>query len=765
MRYGFQFADQLHHLNFGKPTKELALLRELPGLIESHDDTLTCHDPIRESQVEDSLNTLPGCRTLTIIAPVKTTWRSATAVTAAVLLSVTGWVVQADEGMWLFNDPPRNLLKARHGFEPTDTWLRHVQRASIRFNNGGSGSFASADGLILSNHHVGADALQKLSDAEHDYLKDGFLARSRADEMRCVDLELNVLIDIEDVTARVAGAVKDGMPPEAALKARRAAMAAIEKESLERTGLRSDVVTLYQGGRYHLYRYKRYTDVRLVFAPEQQAAAFGGDPDNFEYPRYCLDMILFRAYEDGQPARVEDYLKWNPRGAAEGELVFVSGHPGSTSRSLTMTELAYDRDVRLPYTLGRLYNLEVLLSAYSARDVENERRARDLLLGVQNSRKALRGQLAGLLDPSIFGRKMEEETALRRQLASTDQGRAATDSWNRIEAAQETIARHALHYRLLEAGHAFGGDLFDIARVLVRAADELPKPNGERLPEFRDSSLDSLRFGLFSEKPIHDDLEQLLLSDSLTWFAAKLGATNALVQSALQGKSPRERAAELVRNTRVGDVDFRKTLFEGGRQAVAAANDPMLELARHVDDEARAVRSIVEAQDEVKKQAHAKIAEARFALAGSDHYPDATFTLRLAFGTVRGYQEQGESIPHETRLRGLYERAEAQGHRPPFDLPERWMERRESLDPSQPVNFVSTCDIIGGNSGSPVINRDAELVGLIFDGNIQSLVLDYLFTDEQARAIAVHPAAMIEALDKVYGADHLVIEILGAKND
>ena len=697
---------------------------------------------------------------------METNWRWAVAAKAgAVLLWTVGQFACADEGMWLFNDPPRKLLAERYGFEPADAWLEHVQKASVRFNNGGSGSFVSAEGLILSNHHVGADAVQKLSGAGRDYLKDGFLARSRSEELPCVDLELNVLMSIEDVTGRVNAAVQAGMSPEDAFQARRAVMAAIEQESLDRTGLRSDVVTLFQGGRYHLYRYKRYTDVRLVFSPEQQIAFFGGDPDNFEYPRYCLDMVLFRAYEDGRPARTEHHLKWNVRGAAEGELVFVSGHPGRTGRSLTMAELEYDRDSRLPYTLERLYNLDVILTAYSARGAENERRAKDQLLGVQNGRKALRGQLAGLLDPGIIRLKAEDEEALRRELSSSERWRPVLDAWNRIEAAQAVIAQHAIEYRFLEAGHAFGGDLFDIARTLARATDELPKPNGERLSEFRDSALESLKLGLFSEKPIHDDLEQLLLSESLTWFATKLGPTHAIVQAVLEGKSPRERAADLVLNSRVGKVDARRKLFGGGRESIATANDPMIDLALRIDDASRAVRKIIEAQDELKQQAHAKIAEARFALAGTSRYPDATFTLRLAFGTVAGYLDQSEVLPHQTRIQGLYERAEDQHHRPPFDLPARWIESRNELDLSTPINFVSTCDIIGGNSGSPVINRNGELVGLIFDGNIHSLVLDHIYTEEQARAISVHPAAMVEALKRVYTADDLIAEILGENRD
>jgi len=670
---------------------------------------------------------------------------------------------RADEGMWLFNDPPRQLLKERHNFDITDAWLEHVQKSSVRFNSGGSGSFVSEDGLILSNHHVGADTLQKVSTKEKDYLKNGFHARTLDEEIKAPDLELNVLASIEDVTDRVNAAVKTGLSDEEAFKARRAVMAEIEKESKDKTGLRSDVVTLYQGGRYHLYRFKRYTDVRVVFAPEQQIAFFGGDPDNFEYPRYDLDICFFRAYEEGKPAKIQHYLKWSERGTKEGDLVFVSGHPGRTSRLLTMAELEYTRDYRLPKTLERLYRLEVLLGAYSARSQENARRAKDELFGVQNSRKANLGRHAGLLDPKLMSKKAAAEKKLRDAVASRDDLKEAAGAWDRIAAAQKLIADNARAYNLLEAGLAFNSELFGIARTLLRAGDERPKPNGERLREFNESGRESLELALFSTKPIYDDLEELQLADSLTYLVEEMGATNQIVQEVLAGKSPRERAAELVRRTKVKDVPFRKKLYEAGQSAVASANDPMIALAKLIDEEARAVRKIIETQGEVKQQAHAKIAKARFALEGTGNYPDATFTLRLAFGLVKGFEEGGKHIPAHTKIAGLYERAREQDYRPPFDLPKIWLDRKSKLNLETEFNLVSTADIIGGNSGSPTIDRKGEFVGIIFDGNIQSLVLDFIYTDEQARAVSVDSRGIIESLRKVYRTDNVVAELTGGK--
>jgi hypothetical protein len=677
-------------------------------------------------------------------------------------------IVYGDEGMWLFNNPPREYLKKKYGFDVTPEWLEHVQKASVRFNSGGSGSFVSPDGLVMTNHHVGADCLQKISDAKHNYLRDGFHARTRAEEHKCTDLELNVLMSIEDVTARVKAAVKPGMTPEQAFAARRAVMAEIEKESFDKTGLRSDVITLYQGGLYHLYRFKKYTDVRLVFAPEQQIAFFGGDPDNFEYPRYDLDVCFFRVYENGKPAQIEHYLQWSKAGAKDGELVFVSGHPGHTNRLATLAELAYLRDVGYPFLLQRLNRLEVLLLAFSARNDENARQARELLFGVQNSRKARVGGLAALLDPQLMARKKEQENKLRAKANADESLKDARDAWDRIAAAQKVRAANIRKYTLLEGGRGgaagFHSELFDIARTLLRAADEKAKPNSKRLREFRDSNLESLEFQLFSEAPLYDNFEKVKLADGLTFLATELGADHPLVKKALNGKSPAERAYELISGTKLKDVKLRKKLYKGGKEALATVHDPMLELARLVDPEARKVRKIMESEvEEVQRQAYAEIAKVKFALEGASTYPDATFTLRLSFGQVKGYEEDGKHVPFETTFAGLYKHSAEHHNREPFNLPPRWIDKKDRLNLKVPLNFVCTADIIGGNSGSPVLNRRAEVVGLIFDGNIQSLALDFAYSDEQARAVAVHSAGIIEALRKVYDADALADELTRSK--
>jgi hypothetical protein len=518
-----------------------------------------------------------------------------------------------------------------------------------------------------------------------------------------------------------------------------------------------------------LYRYKRYDDVRLVFAPEQQIAFFGGDPDNFEYPRYDLDVCIFRVYENGQPAKIDNFLKWNVHGPTDGELTFVSGSPGKTDRQLTLDELADTRDRYLPYVLGMFNRREVLELAYSARSFENARKAREDLFGHQNSRKAVNGILAGLFDPQIWSALKTREQKLRDAIERDPKLKSTIAAYDRIKRAQAEIVKNAPRYNYLEqerpsiVGYrpprALSGNLFKYARLLMRAIDERAKPNGERIPEFRDSARESLELELFSTEPIYDDYEILRLTDSLTDFASQFGANDPMVQKVLAGKSPRDRAVELVSGTRLKDVAVRKDFYRKDAAALQATHDPMLDLARLIDGPAREARKIYDAQDEIKKQAYAEIAKARFAIEGTGSYPDATFTLRLSYGTVRGYEQDGKQIPAFTDFAGLYQRSAEHDNKPPFDIPQRWIDKKANLNLSTHFDFVSDADIIGGNSGSPVVNKSNEFVGIIFDGNIQSLVLDCIYTDTQARAVSVDSAAIIEALRKVYDAGALADEL------
>jgi hypothetical protein len=672
--------------------------------------------------------------------------------------------------MWLFSAPPLERIERDHGLRLTPKWLEHLQRSSVRLSSGGSGAFVSPDGLVLTNHHVGADAIHKVSDASHDLLASGFAAATRAEELKCQDLELNVLISIEDVTARVQAAVTVTMTPDEAFAARRAVMAEIEKESLAATGLRSDVVTLWQGAAYHLYRAKKYTDVRLVFAPEQQIAFFGGDADNFEFPRYNLDICLFRAYEDGRPAKVDHHLAWATRPVAAGDVVFVSGHPGHTDRGATVAELVSLRDRRLPLDLRILNRLEATIGAYAARGPEERRQAQQDLHGVENGRKARAGVLGGLLDPAIMTAKRQAEAGQRLEIDDKFVGRESP--FVRIARAQQRLDAISERLRLVEGAAGFNSDSFRTARTILRSVEERAKPSGERLREYRESNRESLEQQLFSDEPLYDAFETVKLADSLTFLATSLGADDELVVRVLNGKAPVDRAAVAVAGTELGRrappstrPDRRRELYEGGMAAVAASTDAMLALAKLVDGESRRLRAIAEAEEEVKKQAHAEISRARFAREGLAMAPDATFTLRLAYGVVTGGTQAGISYPAVTTFGGLFTRAEEKQEMPPFDLPPRWLKARPTLAAdatfvATAFNFASTADIIGGNSGSPVVNAAGELVGVIFDGNIDSLVLDVAYDDQRARAVAVDATGIVAALQRVYKADMLLAEIL-----
>jgi hypothetical protein len=682
------------------------------------------------------------------------------------LILVSCWLVLlgavlglADEGMWTFDNPPRKNLQERYGFTPTQEWLDHIRLSSVRFNDGGSGSFVSAHGLVLTNHHVARGQLQKVSSAKKDYVKDGFYAKTAAEEMKCPDLELNVLVSMENVTAQVLAALKPGMSDQEALKARKSAIAEIESNSLKATGLRSDVIPLYRGGEYWLYRYKKYTDIRLVFAPEQQIAFFGGDPDNFTFPRHDIDMALFRVYENGKPVDSPNYLKWNSKGAAEGDLVFVSGHPGSTNRTYSAAQLEYWRDYYYPLRLKVAKKRVEALRRYAAQGPEAARQAEGTIWSIMNSLKAWTGEYEGLLDKSLMAKKQREENEFRAKVASKPEWQKEYgDAWDALAAAtakrQEMLK--PLQFRILR-----GSRMANIALTIVQYVAEVKKPDGVRLDGFHDSQLDSLRFRLFSPAPVYPKLEEWMLAAGLEESQAELGANDPFIQTVLKGRAPAEVAKEVIGGTKLASPAFRKSLVEGGEAAVAASTDPLIALVRQVDPiDRQMIKWMEDNVESVETPAEEKIGRARFAVYGKSEYPDATFTLRLSYGAAKGYPMNGTDAPYKTTLFGLYDRALSFDLKSPYDLPARFLERKNALDLSTPLNFVSACDIIGGNSGSPVIDRDGQLIGLIFDGNIESLVGRFVYDDTKNRAVAVHAAAMIEVLRKLYDAGALADELL-----
>jgi S1-C subfamily serine protease len=665
-------------------------------------------------------------------------------------------VARADEGMWPFDMVPRSRIEQDHHVTLTDGWLDHVRLASLRFNVGGSGSFVSPRGLVLTNHHVAGDCIAKLASPSHDYLATGYVAGHDGPEAACPDLEVDELVSTEDVTQRVHDARKPGMSDADGNRAVKGAMSAIEKECHEATKLRCDVVTLYAGAIYHLYRYRRYTDVRLVFAPEADIAFFGGDPDNFTFPRYDLDLAVFRVYDQGQPLRPKDWLRWNPHGPKDGDVVFTSGHPGRTSRNATVAELDVLRDVVYPRTMARMGAWRSGLLRWAASGPEGKRQVREAIFGVENSLKALGGFEQGLRDPALMRKKSDTERRLRRGVdADVELKSKFGGAWDDIGHVQKVFADMYPRYEALEAG--VGGPLLRFARALVRLPVERALPNDQRLPEFRETALEELSLHVLSSAPLYPGVEEAYVAQWLSELNDVLGQRDAAVDKVLGGRSPEQAAREIIARSSLYDVYARRALWNGGQAAIDSSTDPLIVAMRTLEPESRAARRRYD--DEVEAPMRTlgrRVAEATFAVDGTRVAPDATFTLRLSIGVVRGYSEHAAAVPYETDFGGMYRHATGTD---PYKLPPRWTAARDKLSARTPLNFVSTNDIIGGNSGSPVVNPAGDLVGLIFDGNLASMANRFVYDETSARAISVDSAAMLEALGTVYGASGLAQEL------
>jgi hypothetical protein len=638
-----------------------------------------------------------------------------------------------------------------------------VQQASVRFP-GGSGSFVSPDGLVLTNHHLSLEMLHKISTPARDFASQGFVAADRAAEVKALDLELLSLQTIEDITAKVNASIKPGMTSAESLVARRAAIAAIEKEAQATTGLQAETVTLYQGAQYHLYLYKKYTDVRLVFAPEFDAAFYGGDPDNFTFPRYCLDMTLWRVYDNGKPLAVKNYLPWSSTGEKDGDAVFTSGHPGATQRLNTVAHLEFLRDFALPLSRRAFTDIRNALDAYGSLGAEQKRQANDDFFSIENSLKSWKGQIAGLQDPAIMNKKRRDEQALRARVDANPELKAKyADAWDNIAAGRRNLAPYNMERTYFESGLGFYTQYFNTARMIVRWADESQKPNGQRLPEYADARKPQIERLLGSEAPVFAGMEQAKLEASLGLLIKEVGAANPLVVKVMAGKPPKARAEELIAGTKMGEAAARKALYAGGKAAVDASTDTMIQLVRMIDARAHELRTKYDNEVlAVERDGYAKIAQAVFAAQGDSAYPDGTFTLRLSYGQVRGYTDNGKPVAPFTEIRGLYVRGDDHGLKPPYKYPDSWLKAKGAIKMTTPYNFVTTNDIVGGNSGSPVINAKGELVGLVFDGNIQSLPGYFVYDAAVNRMVAVDSRGMIEALKTVYKAEAIVSELLGS---
>lgn len=666
---------------------------------------------------------------------------------------------RADEGMWPLNNFPAGEVEKLYGFKPTQEWLDHVQLSAARLAQGCSAGFVSARGLVQTNHHCAQHCIEELSSSGKNFVQTGFYAKNEGDEVKCPNAEINQLIDISDVTARVLDAVA-GRDGAAYAEAKRAVRAVIARECAGGDStFRCDVVELYNGGVYNLYKYRRYQDVRLVFAPEQSIAFFGGDPDNFEFPRYDLDVSYLRVYQDGKPLdTTTNYFHYASEDVKPGDLTFTAGNPGSTQRQSTVAELEFARDVTLIRSLVSLSEFRGQLTEFSTKGPEEARIATGRLFGVENSLKAQKGRLEALIDPALLQAKTKTENDLRAKVDADPALKAeAGDAWDNIRSVLKKWRPKRDRYVYLEGHAGFSSQLFGDSLALVRLPIEKEKPDEKRLPEYTEANFPSLKQSLLADQPIYPELEKLTLTFSLTKLREILGPDDPFVKKTLGRKSPAELANELIDGTKLRDAAFRKALLEGGQKALDAADDPMIAFARLVDPDFREVRKDYE--DNIAaplNKFHTQIARARFKIYGASVYPDATFTLRISYGTVKGYWQEGKSIAPITRIGGLFERATGA---PPYNLPETWLAAQPSLNLDQPMNFVTSNDIIGGNSGSPVINSAGEVVGLIFDGNKQSLGGDFGYDPSRNRAIAVNVGALREALAKVYHADRLVTEL------
>jgi hypothetical protein len=661
--------------------------------------------------------------------------------------------------MWTFEAPPLDYWKARYGFAPTKAWLDHVRLASIRLPNCSS-SFVSSRGLVMTNHHCARECITAVSTPDSNLQEIGFVAKTQAEERKCPGLFVDQLQSIDDVTDRVQHAISATTPAKQVAQ-RSAAIDSIEKGCETDSTTQCQVITYYQGGAYSLYRFKRFSDLRLVMAPEEAISFFGGDPDNFTYPRYDLDLSLMRVYENDQPYQPKDYLKWSREGAKEGDVVFVTGNPGSTGRLLTVAQMEYLRDVQYPAQLAAYDRNLAVLRELAQKDETTRRAVENDIFSLENSKKAVTGYLSGLQDSSIMAKKRAFERDFRRRIAADPKLKARYGTaWDAIATSQKQLAGLAKQQRW----YSFGGSpLLNVAGGLVRIPEQAKLPDSLRLPQYRGQGLENIKNSIMGDVPTTTDQDREMLQAWLTQASKDLPLSDPYLTAFLGGRSPEVAAEVAVNGTKLADSAYRASLLQGGSAAVASSKDPLIVLARKLNPIAMRVQQRAARLQDVSSANTEKVGRAIFAAYGRSLPPDATFSLRITDGVVKSFPMNGTIAPYKTSFYGLYGRSAEFDDKPPFKLPERWKTHRDRLDLSTPLNLVTTNDIIGGNSGSPVINKNAEVVGLIFDGNIEQLPNRFLYTDEVSRAVAVHSRGIPEALRKVYEADRIADELEGVQ--
>ena len=674
------------------------------------------------------------------------------AVTFAFCVVFAG-VARADEGMWTFDNFPSSTVQAKYGFKPSQAWLDHVRQSALRIAGGCTASFVSPSGLIMTNHHCAVECADANSTAAHNYVNEGYYAKTEADEFKCPGFEIDQLQTITNVTPQMMAATK-GKSGTQLTAAIRAENAQLQKACATVATIRCDVVSLYHGGVYDLYKYRRYRDIRLAFIPEFGVAQFGGDPDNFNFPRFDFDVAFIRAYDDNKPASTPQYFKWSKNGSKDGDLVFVPGNPGSTSRQLTVSQLEYLRDNSYPFVLPYLAEERGELQQYGREGAEQARTSRDDVFYIANSFKAITGEEQALQDPQFFGKLVSAEDKIRAQVNARPSLRQYAGAWNQLAALQQRKAQLAMISRFKSG---LNSPYYGFAVNLVRVFEEKAKPNAQRLPEYSDAALVTFEENLLDPTPIYPAEDEVKLAYQLDQMRRMFGPDDAFVKIALDNRSPVDQAHYLDSNTKLGDPNYRKQLYEGGQKAVDASTDPFIVLARKLDAMTRANRKLVEDQvTNPERVLSEEVAKAKFGVTGTKVYPDATFTLRLSYGTVKGYSDYRGNFGPYTTMAGLYARANGAD---PYVLPQSWLDAKSSVNLSTPMNLSTTNDIIGGNSGSALINKNAEIVGLIFDGNIESLGGAFGFDPRENRSVAVDSRALIEGLRHVYHADRIVTEL------